>query len=100
MTIVLVLILEYQLPSNVLDVLVVLKSTFKYFEVSKYFHHCKYMHTLSYTVTHKHTHKRSNKQLSFVQTMYKIIYMAAEPSVEKVMYVAVEPEFQESASYV
>ena len=62
------------------------------------------LHTLLYTVTHKHAHKRSNKQLSFVQTMYKIIYMAAEPSVEKVqnMYVAAdsEPEFQESASYL
>ena len=34
--------------------------------------------------------------------MYKIIHMAAEPSVEKVqiMHVAAEPEFQESASYV
>ena len=33
--------------------------------------------------------------------MYKIIYIAAEPTIERVqiMYVAVEPEFQESASY-
>ena len=37
-----------------------------------------------------------NKQLSFVQTMYKIIYMAAEPSVEKVqiMHVAVNQNFR------
>ena len=55
------------------------------------------MHT--YTIIDSHTQtntKRSNKQLSFLWTIYKIIYVAAEPSVEKVQirHVAAEPEFQ------
>ena len=52
-----------------------------------------YIHNHRQSHTNAHT-KRSDKQLSFVQTMYKIIYVAAEPSVEKVqiMHVAAEPD--------
>ena len=60
----------------------VLSSTSKYVSTATIVNTCIY--TPSCTVTHKHIHKRSNKQLSFVQIMYKIVYMAAEPSVEKV----------------
>ena len=83
-----------QVPNNVLNVLVVLKvllSTLKYVSTSIIVNTYIHYHTQS----HKHAHKRPNKQLSLVQTMYKIIYMAAEPT-----YVAAEPEFQESTSYV